>query len=544
MIKKILVTLLILTFIASPLKAVLAYEGAESLTEAPATPSLENTETAFENPQGAEPVIDAPEAEENTQITPVWFVIIVISPEYAAQLDQSGFGEGVGLGATTTYTYATGTAAYLNPHAVATTTVATSTSFVYDNNGNLTSTKYGTSTLTSYTWDYNNRMTQAVGSSATSTYSYDAWGQRVSMTLATTSSAMTYYPSKGYNITGSVPTKNIFLPDGTLIATVVGTGATTTVSYVHTDHLGGMNVATSDGGSPTVVELADYYPYGNARIDEQSGLNSQRKFANYEFDPASNLNYLNQRYYNGTNANFLSQDPVFWDLSQLEIQLADPQSWNSYSYARNNPLKYNDPDGQFWDTVVDVGLTSIDVFRYGKNLADAAAGGITSGIGVATNNQRLTNIGDTQLSQGVQGMKNMGDDLALDAAGTLIPFVPVAGLKVLNKADDVIGAGKSINNLRGTANPTIKEAVEYGKQQHKLMDYGQGVLKEQKIGNYRVDGIDKISKTIYELKPNTQQSINRGMKQLQNYVNTANKLLGEGYKGVLKTYQSLTKIIK
>lgn len=536
--------MLILTFIASPLKAVLAYEGAESLTEAPATPSLENTETAFENPQGAEPVIDAPEAEENTQITPVWFVIIVISPEYAAQLDQSGFGEGVGLGATTTYTYATGTAAYLNPHAVATTTVATSTSFVYDNNGNLTSTKYGTSTLTSYTWDYNNRMTQAVGSSATSTYSYDAWGQRVSMTLATTSSAMTYYPSKGYNITGSVPTKNIFLPDGTLIATVVGTGATTTVSYVHTDHLGGMNVATSDGGSPTVVELADYYPYGNARIDEQSGLNSQRKFANYEFDPASNLNYLNQRYYNGTNANFLSQDPVFWDLSQLEIQLADPQSWNSYSYARNNPLKYNDPDGQFWDTVVDVGLTSIDVFRYGKNLADAAAGGITSGIGVATNNQRLTNIGDTQLSQGVQGMKNMGDDLALDAAGTLIPFVPVAGLKVLNKADDVIGAGKSINNLRGTANPTIKEAVEYGKQQHKLMDYGQGVLKEQKIGNYRVDGIDKISKTIYELKPNTQQSINRGMKQLQNYVNTANKLLGEGYKGVLKTYQSLTKIIK
>ena len=139
------------------------------------------------------------------------------------------------MGATTTYTYATNTPAYLNPHAVATTTAGSAYAYTYDNNGNLMTIRQGTSTPTSsYTWDYNNRLTQAiVNGTATSTYQYDPWGQRVKMIVATTSSATIYYPTKEYNITGSVPTKNIFLPDGTLIATVVGTGATTTVSYIH-----------------------------------------------------------------------------------------------------------------------------------------------------------------------------------------------------------------------------------------------------------------------------------------------------------------------
>jgi hypothetical protein len=28
--------------------------------------------------------------------------------------------------------------------------------------------------------------------------------------------------------------------------------------------------------------------------------------------------------------------------------MRDPQSWNAYSYVRNNPLEYTDPDGQDW----------------------------------------------------------------------------------------------------------------------------------------------------------------------------------------------------
>ncbi len=254
-------------------------------------------------------------------------------------------------GTTTTYTYATNTPAYLNPHAVATTTAGSSLAYTYDNNGNLLTVRQGTSTpSSSYTWDYNNRLTQAVtttGGNATSTFSYDPSGQRVKMTVATTSSVITYYPSKGYNITGSVPTKHIFLPDGTMIATIVGTGTSTTVSYIHTDHLGGMNVATDDGGS--VVALADQFPYGNTRIDEQSGLNEQRKgISGHEYDSNTGLTYANARYYNGANGQFISQDPAFINLTHLNVQLTDPQSWNSYAYARNNPIIFIDQYGNMW----------------------------------------------------------------------------------------------------------------------------------------------------------------------------------------------------
>ena len=251
---------------------------------------------------------------------------------------------------TTNYAYATSTAAYLNPDARAS---VGNKNYTYDNNGNLTSIAVGTSTpVSSYTWDYNNRMTQSVGNNATTTYAYDYTGQRVKMTVATTSSATTYYPSKYYNITGSTPTKNIFLPDGTLIATVVGTGATTTVSYIHPDHLGGMNVSTDESGA--VNQILDFYPYGTKRLDEQTGFNSQRQFANYEYDSSTNLNYLNQRYYDPTTAGFISQDPVFLDMGtdlrqynkeMIEL-LSDPQELNSYSYARNNPIINVDPTGE------------------------------------------------------------------------------------------------------------------------------------------------------------------------------------------------------
>jgi len=48
------------------------------------------------------------------------------------------------------------------------------TTYSYDNNGNLTSA--GTST---FSWDHNNRMTQAVTQGSTSTYSYDYAGRRM-----------------------------------------------------------------------------------------------------------------------------------------------------------------------------------------------------------------------------------------------------------------------------------------------------------------------------------------------------------------------------
>jgi RHS repeat-associated protein len=60
---------------------------------------------------------------------------------------------------------------------------------------------------------------------------------------------------------------------------------------------------------------------------------------------------MNARYYNGTIGRFISQDPLAIESLQTEDNkkfqylLANPQNWNTYSYALNNPLVASDPSG-------------------------------------------------------------------------------------------------------------------------------------------------------------------------------------------------------
>jgi RHS repeat-associated protein len=232
--------------------------------------------------------------------------------------------------------------------------------FSYDNNGNLTQ-KTVDGTSTTYVYDYANRLIALGAGGATTTYCYDAFGARVLQTGTTTT---TIYPFKWYSIASSTgsgakyatTTDYVFNGD-TLLATVdqqtaggVATGTAQT-SYIHPDHLGSTNVVTNASG--TVIKTLDYYPFGAQRINSGTA-NTKRQYIG-RFSDDSNLMYLNARYYNPSQGQFISQDPIFQRLgstqgeklanrSLVEI-LKDPQSLNSYSYANNNPISIKDPSG-------------------------------------------------------------------------------------------------------------------------------------------------------------------------------------------------------
>lgn len=53
------------------------------------------------------------------------------------------------------------------------------------------------------------------------------------------------------------------------------------------------------------------------------------------------LDYFGARYFSGAQGRFTSPDNFLNDTTAL-----DPQSWNLYAYARNNPLRYVDPNGE------------------------------------------------------------------------------------------------------------------------------------------------------------------------------------------------------
>src|SRR5438270_12639138 len=64
------------------------------------------------------------------------------------------------------------------------------------------------------------------------------------------------------------------------------------------------------------------------------------QFTGKERDSESGLDDFGARYYGSSMGRFMTPD------EPLEDQLAhDPQSWNLYSYVRNNPVRYTDPTG-------------------------------------------------------------------------------------------------------------------------------------------------------------------------------------------------------
>jgi len=122
------------------------------------------------------------------------------------------------------------------------------------------------------------------------------------------------------------------------------------INYYHTDALGSVTAITGDDG--TVLERRSYEPFGRIRaIDYMGTLNdplpntvalSTRSFTGHEqIEEIGGLIHMNGRVYDSTLGRFLSADP--------HVQAPDDsQSYNRYSYVRNNPLKYTDPSGYSW----------------------------------------------------------------------------------------------------------------------------------------------------------------------------------------------------
>jgi RHS repeat-associated protein len=254
-------------------------------------------------------------------------------------------------------TYEYTTTGYVNPHAVTaiTTTGGPNLTFTYDSNGNMTS-----GGATTYGWDYRNRLTSILASSSpATTFGYDHNNDRV---WKASNNATTTYVGKYFSITSrqlasttyATSTSYIWAGD-TMVAYVeqdlingTATGTARTF-YVHPDHLGSTNVVTDSVG--TMVQVLDYYPFGDERIDQEYGsVDEKRKFVGMERDDGTGLDYAVNRYYDNTRGQFLSQDPVFWEIGQTvegRAVLNDPQLQNSYSWARNNPITLKDPLGRY-----------------------------------------------------------------------------------------------------------------------------------------------------------------------------------------------------
>ena len=152
------------------------------------------------------------------------------------------------------------------------------------------------------------------------------------------------------------------------------TGGESGFMYLHRDHLGSIMAISNDEGN--VVEKTQYNAWGEvAEYWDVKGNNTLgytsilgRGYTGHEHFNSVGLIHMNGRMYDAKLRRFLSPDNFIQDPFNT-------QSFNRYGYVWNNPLKYNDPSGEFVFTAFLVGFAVGALIDYGIQVAINYASG-------------------------------------------------------------------------------------------------------------------------------------------------------------------------
>ena len=216
---------------------------------------------------------------------------------------------------------------------------------------------------------------------------YDSTGARIKKSVVGGSSVT--YLGKDYEVEGANSTKYVFLGDRR-ITTKKSNGD---IFFTHTDHINSSNVVTDATGNQSA--LYEYTPYGTTAT-ETGSADLRHKFTGQEEDKSTRLYDFNARMYDPQLGRFITPDWIIQDPG-------DPQSLNRYAYARNNPIRYIDPTGNFFielfvavvvaaaiGAVVNVGIqAAMGNINSWSDLGSAALTGAVAGAATAVGGAAL-----------------------------------------------------------------------------------------------------------------------------------------------------------
>ncbi len=214
---------------------------------------------------------------------------------------------------------------------------------IYDSAGNLT----GWTDLNGSTYEYDpfNLMWKYQTDSGEWIYLYTAdneraWSYKTDNTSRWTLRGLGAEVLREYTTDGGWAVASDYIyRDGALLAAETPQG----IRHFHLDHLGTPRLISDSQGQQAAYHV--YYPFG----EEATAFNQdtiRAKFTGHERDlgdlagAGDDLDYMHARMCSPLTGRFLSTDPAD------SAKRSQPQSWNKYAYALNNPLRYVDPDGR------------------------------------------------------------------------------------------------------------------------------------------------------------------------------------------------------
>ncbi len=222
----------------------------------------------------------------------------------------------------------------------------------YDGNGNLTSNGQRTVDWTAF--NKPKQMASVVDGEARGvSYTYGSDFQRISKTTLGGKSTRYYGGgSMEYLTEGDDKHWKYYIPVGAATLEIkyeqVGENLSASTytqvekQYLFKDHLGSTDVIVDDAG--VIIERLSFNAWGERRDSDWSEADgeitsvSNRGYTGHEMDDEVGLVNMNARIYDPIIGRFLSPDALIPSPTDL-------QSYNRYSYVRNNPLSFTDPSG-------------------------------------------------------------------------------------------------------------------------------------------------------------------------------------------------------
>ena len=319
-------------------------------------------------------------------------------------------------------------------------------SFVFNKIGQLSSSSMG-----EFSYDSSGKLISAVKGNERMDMTYDHHGRRISLSYKSpdkTTDILT--PDEMISIEDNIMYILIF--DGNQCVARVREDDGATV-YLHQNHLGSTSKVTAADGS--ILQSVYYDPFG-AIIENTVAVSTNEVrilFAGNEYDFFTGLLYMSSRYYCPKIARFITPDTIVPDLY-------NPMAWNRYSYVLNNPLKYTDSTGHFWEeignwfkdnwkvivaAVAVVAVIVISIVTFGVGLIGVGAL-VAVGVGMAIGGV----VGGIAASQaGGDVLLGVLSGIALGGAASLAGTAIGAGMTAM------MGKGLAATLLSGTLSGAV-----------------------------------------------------------------------------------------
>jgi RHS repeat-associated protein len=222
----------------------------------------------------------------------------------------------------------------------------TTSGYTYDGAGNLTKDSSNLSAHT-YQWDGEERVSSVDGG-PTWGFTYNALGHRAQWGYTGGADQHLFDPEGGWL---GVASSYSLVRFGDR-ALVVYTGSET--FFNHVNALGSTSMFTSHSG--TAAEDMLFYPWGDVW---QSWGSGGYNFANLPYRDLKTTTDLTAARVSSPNlGRWFSADPA----GKGAVRLDDPQTWNMYTYVRNNPTTLTDPSGLVTPDPVGGGDPTAPVF--------------------------------------------------------------------------------------------------------------------------------------------------------------------------------------